>query len=72
MDDAALKPMTMDLTRPDCALSEYSSSEKLSDFVHDFYEGRIAKPTHKKILPILMITNLWLEGVKEENIKASI
>ena len=72
MDDAALKPMTMDLTRPDCALAEYSSSEKLSDFVHDFYEGRIAKPTHKKILPILMITNLWLEGVKEENIKASI
>jgi len=71
-DDKMMKPMAMALTSPDCALAEYADTSKLKGFVEDFYAGKVSKPTHKKILPILMITNIWLEGVKEENIRESI
>lgn len=69
-DDSMLKPMAMALTDSNCAIAQYAEPAKLKKFVEDYYAGRVTKPTHVKILPILMITNLWLEGLKDEKIES--
>ncbi len=71
-DDKILKPYVMALTSSDCALSSYADTELLKNFVEDYYAGKITKPTHQKILPILAITNIWLETLKQDQIEHSL